>query len=123
MALLFEGVAPPATLPLHASEIATSPVPSRGPTSGRNCYITLVFSGIPRKRDKREVAAEPLPLQSRFMMSHGKKKEKQSQTFNHPCPPVPHIHHHWDLNLGPSAVIAERHQLGHSPSLNINALR
>ena len=34
------------------SEVAASPLPSRGPTSGRNCYITLAFSGVPKQRDK-----------------------------------------------------------------------
>ena len=52
------------TSPLHSrssptrrtnSELATSPVPSRGPTSGRNCYVTPALSGCPSKRDKIKV--------------------------------------------------------------------
>ena len=31
------------------SEVAASPLPSPGPTSGQNCYITPAFSGVPRK--------------------------------------------------------------------------
>ena len=34
------------------SELATSPLPSRGPTSGWNCYITPTFSGVPSKGGK-----------------------------------------------------------------------
>ena len=34
------------------SEFATSPLPSGGPTSGRKCYVTPAFSGIPNKGDK-----------------------------------------------------------------------
>ena len=32
--------------------MATSPLPSGGPTSGRKCYITPAFSGVPIKGDK-----------------------------------------------------------------------
>ena len=31
------------------SEVATSPLPSRGHKTGRNCYITPAFLGIPRE--------------------------------------------------------------------------
>ena len=34
------------------SEVATSPLPSREPKGGRNCYLTPAFSGVPRKGDK-----------------------------------------------------------------------
>ena len=34
--------------------MATSPLPSRGPTSGRECYITLAFSGIPKQRGQNQ---------------------------------------------------------------------
>ena len=29
------------------SEVATSPLPSRGPKRGQKCYVTPAFSGIP----------------------------------------------------------------------------
>ena len=32
--------------------MATSPLPSQGPTSGWNCYVTPAFSGVPGKGDK-----------------------------------------------------------------------
>ena len=32
------------------SEVATSPLPSRGPTSGRKCCVTLAFSGVPNAK-------------------------------------------------------------------------
>ena len=34
------------------SKVATSPLPSRGPASGRKCYVTPAFSGVPSKGDK-----------------------------------------------------------------------
>ena len=44
------------------SKLAASPMPSRGPTSGRKCYITPAFSGVPKQRGtKSELAASPLP--------------------------------------------------------------
>ena len=50
-----------ATSPLHSwgsaeeatkSKVATSPLPSRGPTGGRNCYLTLAFLGVSGRGDK-----------------------------------------------------------------------
>ena len=32
-------------------KVATSTIPSRGPTSGQNCCITPAFSGVPRRGD------------------------------------------------------------------------
>ena len=32
------------------SEVATSPLPSRGPKRGRKCYATLAFSGVPNAK-------------------------------------------------------------------------
>ena len=59
MVLLFQGIAPPsqflATIAIAKgtkSQVTTSPLPSRGPTSGWNCYITPVFLGAPNKGDK-----------------------------------------------------------------------
>ena len=106
MVLFFEGVAPPATLALHAlgsPEKGTKsenryfllhPCLLGGPKVGGIATLPLCSRGSREKRTKREVAAEPLPLEGRFMMSHGKKEKKQNQTFNHPCPPLPHIHQH-----------------------------
>ena len=34
------------------SELATSPLPSRGPKRGQNCYATPAFSGVRNKGDK-----------------------------------------------------------------------
>ena len=34
------------------SEVAASPLPSRGPTRGRICYATPAFSMVPNKGDK-----------------------------------------------------------------------
>ena len=44
------------------SELAASPPPPPGPTSGRECYITPAFLVIPKQRGtKSEVAASALP--------------------------------------------------------------
>ena len=49
------------TSPLHShgspnkgtnSQLADSPLPSRGPTNGLNCYTTRALSGVPNKGDK-----------------------------------------------------------------------
>ena len=42
------------------SEVPTSPLPSRGPKIGRNCYLTLAFSRLPRTGVKLEVATSSL---------------------------------------------------------------
>ena len=34
------------------SEVAASPLPSRGPKRGRKCYATPAFSGVPKQGDK-----------------------------------------------------------------------
>ena len=53
-------------VPLHSrgsptkgtiSKVATSLLPARGPTSGRNSDITPAFLGVPNKGDKSKVAA------------------------------------------------------------------
>ena len=55
-----------ATSPLHSrgsptpsegekSKLASSPLPSRGPTSGRNCYVTPAFSGIPNAKRREKI--------------------------------------------------------------------
>ena len=36
------------------SEVATSPLPSQGPTRGRKCCITPAFSGIPNKGEQNQ---------------------------------------------------------------------
>ena len=58
------------------SELATSPVSSREPTSGRECFVTPAFSGSPRKGTKSELAACHLPLPSRLLVSYGGKMGK-----------------------------------------------
>ena len=40
--------------PEKRTKSATSPVPTRGPKSGRNCYVTPAFSRVPGKGDKNE---------------------------------------------------------------------
>ena len=36
------------------SEVARSPLPSRGPKSGQKCYITPTFSGVPQQRGQNQ---------------------------------------------------------------------
>ena len=42
--------------------MATSPLPSRGPKRGRNCYVTLAFSGIPNANREEEIRSGYLTL-------------------------------------------------------------
>ena len=39
------------------SELATSSLPSRGPTSGQKCYVTPTFSGVPKRGDKIRIGS------------------------------------------------------------------
>ena len=43
------------------SELATSSLPSPGPTSGRKWYVTRAFSGVPNKGDKIRMGYLTLP--------------------------------------------------------------
>ena len=36
------------------TELATSPLDSRGPESGRNCDVTPAFSGLPKKGGRNQ---------------------------------------------------------------------
>ena len=36
------------------SEVAASPLPSRGPKRGRKCYVTPAFSGVPNKGEQNQ---------------------------------------------------------------------
>ena len=44
-------------------ELATSPPPSWGAKSGRKCYITPVFAGVPNKGNKIRIGCLTLPSQ------------------------------------------------------------
>ena len=58
------------------SQVVASPLPSRGPKRGSNCYVTLAFLGIPKQiRRKSEAIASRLP---------GGPKEGRNDT--------PHLH-------------------------------
>ena len=59
-----------ATSPLHSwdpqqrgtkSKVAASPLPSRGPTWGRKCYVTLAFSRIPNAKRGEQKTEEGSP--------------------------------------------------------------
>ena len=50
--------------PMHQgtnSEVVASPLPSRGPTRGRKCYITPAFSRVPKQGDKIRSGRLTLP--------------------------------------------------------------
>ena len=48
------------------SELAASPLPSRGPISGRNCYVTPAFSGVSKEGDKIRIGC----LTPTFLEAH-----------------------------------------------------
>ena len=60
------------------SEVAASPLPSRGPKRGRKCYITRAFSGVPKQGDKvkggPQVGGSAMqPLRSRWSAKSSSK--------------------------------------------------
>ena len=57
------------------SELVTSPLPSQWPTRGRECYVTLAFSGSPKKGIRSKLAACHLPLHNSILVSYGEKME------------------------------------------------
>ena len=58
------------------SEVGASPLPSRGPTRERKCYVTLAFSGVPNKGDKIK-RGRPTPAFSRV--------HKMAEVLRNPC--------------------------------------
>ena len=96
------------------SEVATSPLPSRGPKRGQKCYITPAFSWVPNKGDQnqkwlphpcllggpKEVKNATSPLHSHGSPTKGTKirsgcltlafsgAQKRSKMLHHPCIPM-----------------------------------
>ena len=92
-------------------EVATSPLPSRGPKRGQKCYITPAFSWVPNKGDEnqkwlphpyllggpKEVKNGTSPLHSHGSPTKGTKirsgcltpafsgAQKRSKMLHHPC--------------------------------------
>ena len=58
------------------SKVANSPLPSRGPTSGRKCYATPAFLGVPKQGDKIRSGC----LTPAFSGGH-----KWVEVLHHPC--------------------------------------
>ena len=81
--------------PAHSFGTAASPVPSRGPTSGRNCYITPAFSGVPKQGDKIRIgcltptffgAQKRAEMLCNHCASRGPQQRGQNQNWvSHPC--------------------------------------
>ena len=74
-----------ATQPLHSqgspnkgtkSQGAASPLPSRGPTRGRNCFVTPAFSRVPKQGDKIKSGC----LTPAFSEAH-----KWAEVLRNPC--------------------------------------
>ena len=60
------------------SEVVTSPLPSRGPKRGRNCYITPAFTGVPNaKRGEKIRSGHLTPAFSRA--------QKRAELLRGPC--------------------------------------
>ena len=75
--------------------MATSPLSSRGPTSGRNCYVTPAFSGVPNKGDKIKsgcIGGKDKTVDMQPKEYHQKKSLKWCACIEkHPLnPPPPH---------------------------------
>ena len=60
------------------SELATSPVHSRGPKRGRNCYVTPAFTGIPNAQ-RGEI------IRSGYLTHAFSKAQKRAELVRNPC--------------------------------------
>ena len=60
------------------SEVAASPLPSRGPKRGRKCYVTLAFSGSPKPSAGNKIRSGHLT----FAFS---RAQKRGEMLRHPC--------------------------------------
>ena len=77
--------------------MAASPLPSRGLTNGRNCYVTLAFLGVPKKGDKIRIGYLTLALfrarkWANCYVTHAlsgfpnaKRGEPKQKWLPHPC--------------------------------------
>ena len=93
-----------ATRPLHSpgshnkgtkSEVVASPPPSSGPTSGRKCYVTTTFSGVPQQGDKiRSGCLSPAlfgahkwaeVLCNPYILREPQTREQNQKWLPHPC--------------------------------------
>ena len=60
------------------SDVATSPLPSRGPKRGRKCYFTPAFSGVPNtKRGEK--------IRSGYLTDAFSGAQKRAEMLCHPC--------------------------------------
>ena len=59
------------------SEVDLSHLPSRGPTSGRKCYVTPAFSGIPKTKGDK--------IKSGYHNPAFSGAPKRAETLRHPC--------------------------------------
>ena len=60
------------------SEVATSPLPSRGAKSGRKCYATPLFSGIPK-------ATRGEKIRSGYLTDAFSGAQKRAELLRNPC--------------------------------------
>ena len=80
------------------SELATSPLPSRGPKRGWHCYVTHAFSGVPNRRGTKSNKTEHKPRALKKQESPAENLVTAvssgtdillSPTKLHPLPPAP----------------------------------
>ena len=58
--------------------MATSPLPSRGPKRGRNCYVTPAFSGVPNAKRWEKIRSGYLTLAF-------SGAQKRAELLRNPC--------------------------------------
>ena len=68
-------------------QVATSPLPSRGPKRGRKCYITPAFSRIPNKGEKNQNWSPTNGNKTRngYLTPAFSGAQKRSEMLRHPC--------------------------------------
>ena len=71
------------------SEVATSPLPSRGPKRGRKCYVIPAFSGIPNaKREEQNQKWSPTKgntIRSARLTRASSGAQMRAEMLHHPC--------------------------------------
>ena len=71
--------------------MAASTVPSRGPKTGRNCYVTCAFSGVPNTMRGEKI-------RSGYLTPTFLEPQKRAELLRNPCILGGPQHHAWGEN-------------------------
>ena len=66
--------------------MATSPLPSRGPGNGCNCYVTLALSGVSGRGEKGKTSYfTPAFSSNPYVLGSCRKRGQNRKWLHHPC--------------------------------------